>query len=106
MLVCCSLAPAAPEAANSWISEPTAQQDAWEGWGWGEGKGSRGELAVSKKKALGVDELIQEGGVDEKRNGLRHCLANEGEVVHSQKLENRKGGGNFMKPKGKKQSRD
>lgn len=49
---------------------------------------AEGELAVSKRKALGVDE---------QRNGLRHCLAkeesHEGEVVHSKKLENREEGG-------------
>lgn len=45
MLVCCSLAPATPEAANSWISEPTAQQDDWEGRG---GAGGRERERVAE----------------------------------------------------------
>lgn len=59
--------------------------------------GGRGELALLERKALGVDELVQEG-VGEKRKGLRHGLAkeegHEGGVVHSQKKsENREEGG-------------
>lgn len=59
--------------------------------------GGRGELAASEKEVLGVDGLVQEGGVGEKRNGLRPGLVkaegHEGGAVHSQKFENREEGG-------------
>lgn len=54
-------------------------------------------MAASEKEVLGVDGLVQEGGVGEKRNGLRPGLVkaegHEGGAVHSQKFENREEGG-------------
>lgn len=71
--------------------------------------GGRGELAASEKEVLGVDGLVQEGGVGEKRNGLRPGLVkaegHEGErCTHRSLRTGRKGG--LHKTQGEKQRRD